>query len=69
MDGKEFQAWLAEADGLSAQQREEAARVLGEPASLASVLKLLEDRIDEHRRCPRCNTDGAVIRGRANGLT
>jgi hypothetical protein len=42
-----FQAWLAEADGLSPRQREEAARVLAEPALLASVLALLEARIEE----------------------
>ena len=68
MEHKEFQAWLAEADGLSGRQREEAARVLAEPASLASVLALLESRIDETRRCPHCTTEGAVIRGRSNGL-
>ena len=47
MEHKEFQAWLADADGLSARQREEAARVLAEPASLASVLALLQARIEE----------------------
>lgn len=68
MEGGEFQAWLAEADGLSARQREEAARVLAEPASLASVLALLEARIGETRCCAHCATEGAVIRGRSNGL-
>jgi transposase-like protein len=68
MEHEEFQAWLAEADGLSARQREEAARVLAEPASLASVLALLEARIGETRRCPHCSAEGAVIRGRSNGL-
>jgi len=68
MERQTFQAWLAEADGLSARQREEAARVLAEPASLASVLALLEGRIDETRRCPHCAVEGAVIRGRSNGL-
>jgi transposase-like protein len=68
MERETFQAWLAEADGLSARQREEAARVLAEPASLASVLALLEGRIDETRRCPHCAVEGAVIRGRSNGL-
>jgi transposase-like protein len=63
-----FQAWLAEADGLSPRQREEAARVLAEPASLAAVLALLEARIDEARHCPHRTTEEAVIRGRSNGL-
>lgn len=68
MEHEAFQAWLAEADGLSARQREEAARVLAEPASLASVLALLEARIGETRRCPHCALEGAVIRGCSNGL-
>lgn len=68
MEREAFQAWLAEADRLSPRQREEAARVLAEPASLASVLALLEARIDETRRCPHCAVEGAVIRGRSNGL-
>jgi transposase-like protein len=68
MDRNAFQAWLTEADGLTGRQREEAARVLAEPASLAAVLALLEARIDEARRCPHCAVEGAVIRGRSNGL-
>ena len=69
MERGAFQAWLAEADGLTQRQRREAARVLAEPASLASVLALLESPIDETRRCPHCQTEGAVIRGRSNGLS
>ena len=68
MEREAFQAWLAEADGLSPRQREEAERVLAEPASLAAVVALLEARIDEARRCPHCSAEGAVIRGRSNGL-
>ena len=68
MERDVFQAWLAEADGLTARQREEAARVLAEPASLGAVLALLEARIDETRRCPHCAVEGAVVRGRSNGL-
>jgi transposase-like protein len=68
MEHETFQAWLAETDGLSARQRDEAVRVLAEPASLAAVLALLEARIEGTRRCPHCRTEGAVIRGRANGL-
>lgn len=68
MERNNFQAWLAEADALSAKQREEAARVLAEPASLANVLQLLDSRIDEERRCPHCHAEGAVSRGRSNGL-
>ena len=68
MDHEAFQAWLAEVDALSPRQREEATRVLTEPASLEAVVALLEARVDEARRCPHCATEGAVIRGRSNGL-
>ena len=68
MEHAEFPARLADADGLSARQREEAVPVLAAPASLASVLALLEARIGETRCCPHCTTEGAVIRGRSNGL-
>lgn len=68
MDRESFLAWLSDADDLTGKQRDEAARVLAEPASLASVLQLLEDRIDERRRCPHCRAEGAMRRGRANGL-
>ena len=62
MEREAFQAWLAEADRLSSRQREEATRVLAEPASLAAVLALLEARVDKARRCPHCLIEGAVIR-------
>ena len=39
-----------------------------EPSSLAAVVALLEARIDEARRCPHCSIEGAVLRGRSNGL-
>jgi transposase-like protein len=65
MDRETFEAWLAEADGLSPRQREDAVRVLAEPASLVA---LLEARLDEARRCPHCSIEGAVLRGRSNGL-
>ncbi len=42
--------------------------MLAEPASLVAVLALLEARNGGTRRCPRCTTEGAVIRGRSNGL-
>ena len=68
MDRNDFLTWLSEADRLTETQRDEAVRVLAEPASLASVLQLLEDRIDERRCCPHCQREGAMRRGRANGL-
>ncbi|MBB4268136.1 IS1595 family transposase [Roseospira visakhapatnamensis] len=68
MDRDTFLVWLSEIDGLTPEQRAEAARVLDGPSSLESLLDLLEQRVGAERRCPHCETTGAVIRGRANGL-
>jgi hypothetical protein len=65
---KSHQASATETDGLTARQREQAVRLLAEPASLAAVLALLKARIDETRRPPNCAVDGAVTRGRSSGL-
>jgi len=68
MDRDTFLVWLSEVDGLTPEQRAEAARVLERPSSLDSLLEMLEQRVGSERRCPHCETTGAVIRGRANGL-
>lgn len=68
MEREEFVAWLSEVSGLTAEQRAEAGRVLAGQPSLEAVLGLLEGRIDAARRCPHCGVEGAVIRGRSNGL-
>lgn len=61
--------WLSEIDGLTPEQRVEAARVLEGPSSLDSLLEMLEQRVGAERRRPHCETTGAVIRGRSNGLS
>ena len=68
MDHQEYLAWLSEIDDLSPEQRIETARLLAGQPSLEAVIGLLEERIGAARGCPHCATDGAVIRGRANGL-
>lgn len=68
MDRDTFLVWLSEIDGLTPEQRAKAARVLDGSPSLESVLDVLEQRVGAERRCPHCETMGAVIRGRANGL-
>jgi transposase-like protein len=68
MDRDTFLVWLSEVDGLTPEQRAEAARVLEGPSSLESLLEMLEQRVGAERRCPHCETTGAVIRGRSNGL-
>ncbi len=63
-----FQDWLSKVDGLSEAQRREALEVLsGQPEGAAS-LAAVELGVDEDRRCPRCDTPGAVSRGKARGL-
>jgi transposase-like protein len=69
MEREEYLRWVSEIDGLSPEQRAEAGRLLAGQPSLAVVVGLLEERIGTARRCPRCATEGAVVRGRSNGLT
>jgi len=68
MDRDTFLVWLSEIDRLTPEQRAETIRVLEGSSSLESVLEVLEQRVGAERRCPHCETTGAVIRGRANGL-
>ncbi len=68
MDRQEYLAWVSEIDGLSPEQCVEAGRLLAGQPSLEAVVGLLEERIGTERRCPHCATEGAVIRGRSNGL-
>ena len=63
-----FRDWLSRVDDLTAAQRREALAVLsGRPAEAASVAAV-ELGVDADRRCPRCDTPGAVSMGRAWGL-
>ncbi|MGC9271414.1 IS1595 family transposase [Acidiphilium sp.] len=68
MDQRDYVAWLSEIDELSTEQRVEAGCVLAEQPSREALICQLEDRIGVHRRCPHCAVEGAVIRGRSNGL-
>lgn len=68
MDRDTFLVWLSEIDSLTPEQRAEAGRLLEGPSSLESLIELLEQRIGAERQCPHCETKGAVIRGRSNGL-
>jgi transposase-like protein len=68
MERRAYLTWLSEIDRLSAEQRVEAGRLLVGQPSLEAVVGLLEMRVGAERRCPHCATDGAVIRGRSNGL-
>lgn len=68
MERKDFQVWLAAAEELSEAQKAEAKEMLsGRPGSEAA-LAALELGVGEDRRCPHCQTPGAIARGYARGL-
>lgn len=68
MNHKQFQAWLAQVDQLSAAQRREAEAVLSGGSQASASLAAIEAGVGEDRRCPHCGTPGAVSRGKARGL-
>lgn len=68
MDSGIYQKWIEEIDALSEAQREEVREILAGRSSEAEVIAALEGRLLAERVCPRCRRQGAVCRGRANGL-
>lgn len=68
MQQEEFRGWLSCVDELTAAQRDELLAVLsGRTADSASVAAV-ELGVGEDRRCPRCDSPGAVSMGRSRGL-
>ena len=63
-----FQNWLSRVDALTEAQREEAREVLSGRSEADAALAAVELGVDEERRCPRCDTPGAVSKGKARGL-
>ena len=67
MDHKKFQGWVSGIDKLSPAQKEQTQDLLsgitGENASLMAI----EAQLAETRRCPHCNTTGAIAKGMARG--
>src|SRR5512147_3265336 len=68
MDSGLYQKWIEDIDALSAAQREEVQKILAGRSSEAEVIAALEGRLLADRVCPLCQRQGAVCRGRANGL-
>jgi transposase-like protein len=68
MEQDRFLVWLSEIDDLTPEQRGDVSRLLDGTSSLESVIALLEQRVGTDRRCPHCETLGAIICGRSNGL-
>ena len=58
--------WLSRVDALTEAQRKEAREVLSGRSEADAALAAIELGVDEERRCPRCDTPGAV--GKAHGL-
>ena len=68
MRRNQFQNWLSRVDALTEAQREEAREVLSGRSEAEAALAAVELGVDEERRCPRCDTPGAVSKGKARGL-
>src|SRR5512134_2986391 len=68
MDSGIYQKWIEAIDALSGAQRKEVQAILAGRSSEAEVIAALEGRLVADRVCPLCQRQGAVCRGRANGL-
>ena len=68
MDSATYQKWLEDVDALSEAQRSEVRTILAGMSSEAEVIAALESRLLAARMCPHCQRQGAICRGRANGL-
>ena len=68
MDALEYRRWLSVVENLTPAQRQTAIEVLQGNPPVVRVLETIESRVDEERRCPHCQTPGAVARGQASGL-
>src|SRR5512143_1291456 len=68
MDSGTYQKWIEDIDALSEAQRKEVQAILAGRSSEAEVIAALEGRLVADRVCPLCQRQGAVCRGRANGL-
>ncbi len=68
MDRARFRDWVSSIDELTAAQRREAAAVLSDPPEGEASLAAIELGTGEERRCPHCDSGGAVSRGKSRGL-
>jgi transposase-like protein len=68
MTPADFQKWLSQAYMLTPNQRQRALDELAVPDQDRASHDVIEDRVADERRCPRCKMPGAVLHGMANGL-
>lgn len=68
MKPADFQRWLTQADELTPFQRERALETLTSQNPERACADVIEERVADERRCPRCDMPGATPHGMANGL-
>ncbi len=68
MNHKQFQAWFSRVDQLSTAQRREAEAALSGGSQASASLAAIEAGVGEGRRCPHCDTPGAIAPDKARGL-
>ena len=68
MEQSRFRDWLSQLADLTEKQREETARTLSSKSQGEAALAAIELAVDQDRTCPRCNTKGAVSRGKVRQL-
>lgn len=68
MEQSRFRSWLSQSADLTRKQREETAKTLSSKSQGEAALAAIELAVDQDRTCPRCNTKGAVSRGKVRQL-
>ena len=68
MKPTDFQRWLTQADELTPFQRERALETLTSQTPERACADVIEERVADERRCPRCDMPGATRHGMANSL-
>ena len=68
MKPTDFQRWLTQADELTPFQRERSLETLTSQNPERACADVIEERVADERRCPRCDMPGATRHGMANGL-
>ena len=68
MNRDQFQEWESGMKSRGPIQEQQMQTLLSETGDVTVSLETLEARLAEHRRCPHCNTPGAISRGTPRGL-
>lgn len=68
MKALDFQKWLVQVDGLTAYQYQKVVEIFAESNPSRASHNIIEERVAEERRCPRCGTAGAYRHGMDKGL-